>query len=360
MVRSKSTWKRAATAYLRGAFITGIPVWAILGASLVSAVFMAFAGTNPLIAYRALADGAFGSRYCVGITLVKATPLILAGLGAAFSFRAGIFNIGQEGQLYLGGLTATWLGVNFINLPPLLHIPLSLAGGFIAGTLWVLAPAILKARLGVNEIISTLLLNYVAIYLINFFVAGPMRGGETANYQSAPIVGSAALPYIIPGTRLHAGFPIALICALAVYVVLHRMPFGLQVQTVGFNPRAAQHAGIDVNRTIVVSMLISGGLAGLGGACEILGNQRVLMGDFSPGLGYSGIAAALLALNHPLGLTVTSVFLGALRSGGNQMQRVAGVPVTMVYILEGLTILFVIGGIAIRYLLRLRRTLGEV
>ncbi|MBI4321733.1 MAG: ABC transporter permease [Chloroflexi bacterium] len=341
--------KRSTGDVALSAALAGAPVWAVPGALLLVAVIMLGIGTNPTAAFGALADGAFGSPYSLGITINKATPLILAGLGALFSFRAGVFNIGQEGQLYLGGLAATWIGISLTNLPPVFHIFVSLAGGFAAGALWAFVPAILKTRRGVNEIISTLLLNYVAMYLVSFLAFGPLRGPETANYQTAPVAASAELPFILPATRLHAGFLVALACVIAIYVVLWRTPFGLEVRAVGSSPRAARHAGIDVSRTVVLTVLISGGLAGLAGAVEILGVQHVLMGYFSPGYGYSGIVAALIGQSHPAGTLVASVFLGALRAGGSQMQRAAGVPVTMAYVTEGIMVLFVIAGVALRH-----------
>ncbi|MCL5075821.1 MAG: ABC transporter permease [Chloroflexi bacterium] len=331
-------------------FLAFMPLWATAFALAVGAVLIRLIGLNPIEAYQGLWDGAFGNANAIGVTLMQATPLTLAGLGVLFAFRAGLWNIGAEGQLYAGATAATLIALNFPGLPSFVHIPLAMLAGFIAGAIWAGIPGYLKARRGVNEIISTLMLNYVAINAVNWLVRGPLQEPQRYFPQTIPIQRSAELPILLPDSQLHAGIIVALAAAFIVHMILWRTTLGFQVRAVGAGPSAAHYAGINVARSIILTMAISGGLAGLAGTNEILGVQHRLRDTFSPGYGYDGIVVALLGQLQPAGVILASLFFGSLRSGASMMQRTAQVPVTLVYIIQGLVVLLVVGTYVIQQL----------
>lgn len=305
-------------------------------------------GADPIEGLTALVEGSVGSVDALAVTAVRTTPLLLAGLGVALSFRGGLFNIGAEGQLYLGALGATIVGLWPWSLPGWLHMLTALAAGFVFGALWAAVPGLLRAYRGTSEVVITLMLNYVAIELIGFFVdtdTGPL-GERGASYsQSAPIVQSATLPTLVAGTSLHAGILVAIVAALALHLLMAYTPFGFRVRMVGASPRAARYAGVAISRHIVLIMLLSGGLAGLAGASEVLGLRHRLYDRFSPGYGFDAIAVALLAQCHPMALIATAGFFGALRAGANQLQQSTGIEVSLILIIQALTVLFVVGSI---------------
>jgi len=317
------------------------PLIAIASALLVGAILILVAGKNPITAYSALFQESLANYYGFGNTLTKTTPLLLTSLGVLVAFQAGQFNIGGEGQIYMGGLGSALIGLYVKGLPIVIHLPLALLGGFLLGAIWGLIPGYLKAVRGINEVITTLLLNYVAQYLISYLVQGPMMQPGAPSPFSPKLAESALLPRILPQTQTHAGVLIALIAAGIVWVVLVRSPLGYQIATVGQNPTAAHYAGMSVKRTIILVMAVAGGLAGLAGASEVMGLKYRLFENFSGGYGFDAIAIALLSRGSILGVVLTSLFFGALRSGANVMQRSAGVPVTVVYAIQGLTVLFI-------------------
>jgi len=318
------------------------PLWAVVLAFLIGAVVLEIAGIDPLRAYGAMLDGAVGSWAAVGLTLQKSVPLILSGLGVAFAYRCTLFNIGAEGQLYIGALVGTVLALYVPGLPAWLHIPLCLLGGFVGGAIWGGLPGYLRARRGLSEIIMTILLNYVAFWFTSFLVHGPIQ--EPAGYypQTEPVPDSAVLPIFWDAGRLHIGFLIALAIAALVHIVLFRTALGFQIRAVGHNPKVAQHAGISPVRNMIIAMLVSGGLAGMAGIVEILGVQRRLSDFFSPGYGYDAIAVALLGNANPLGVVIAAIFFGALRAGSNMMQRSVAVPAAVAGFIQGITVLFVV------------------
>ncbi|RLG73842.1 MAG: ABC transporter permease [Thermoprotei archaeon] len=301
---------------------------------------MVIEGINPIIAYASLLQGAFGGFYEIGETMAKAAPIMLTGLAATIAFKCRVWNIGGEGQLYVGAVAATWIGLS-IYMHPAVEIPLILIISFLAGALYGLIPGLLKAYFKVNEIVLTLMLNYIAILFVSFLVEGPWRDPSGITY-SPPIAETAYLPVLIPRTRLHLGVILAVLCAIALHLVLHRTIFGYEVTIVGANPEAAKCKGINIPRTIVLTMLISGGLAGLAGMGEVCGIQHRLMGGLSPGYGFFGVIAALLGKLEPLGVLFSSILLGAIFVGADAMQRAAGVSVTIVYMLESFILLFLI------------------
>ncbi len=324
------------------------PLWAVVVSLMAGAGFILAIGLNPAQAFLGLWDGAFGTVNSIGVTVNQATPLILTGLGVLFAFRCGVWNIGAEGQLYMGAAAATAVALHVKGMPAAVHVPLCLAAGAAAGALWGAIPGWLRAVRGVNEVISTLMMNYIAINFVSWLVRGPLQ--ETTRYypQSDLLPESALLPVILPGSPLHAGIIVALAAAAASQFVLWNTTLGFRLRAVGANPFAARYAGLDVGKNVVLAMVISGGLAGLAGAGEILGVQGRLRDTFSPGFGYDGIVVALLGQLHPLGVLLASLFFGSLRSGASMMQRTAQVPVTLVYVIQGLTVLLVVGSYGVR------------
>lgn len=323
------------------------PTIAIASALLVGAILIFLSGANPVKAYTVLFTESLANYYGFANTLTKTAPLLLASLGVLVALKAGQFNIGGEGQIYMGGLGSTLVGLYLSPLPTWIHLPLALLGGFLLGAIWGGIPGYLKAIRGVNEVITTLLLNYIALNLVGYLVHEPLMEPGAPSAYSPLIAESAWLPIVLAKTQTHAGILVGSIAAAIFWVVLARSPLGYQIEAVGLNPVAARYAGISVKRTIVIVMALAGGLAGLAGAGEVLGLKHRLFEQFSPGYGYDAIAIAFLSRGNIGGVVATSLFFGALRSGANVMQRSAGVPVTVVYAIQGLTVLFIAIGFAI-------------
>lgn len=315
---------------------------AVLLALLVGAIMMIAEDISPVTAYASLLEGAFGGRYNVAETLAKASPLLFTGLATIVAFKASFWNIGAEGQLYIGAIAATWVGLTF-SLPKPLHLALALILGFAAGAAFATLPGVLKARLGVNEILVTLMMNYIATYFVSYLVEGPWRDPSGITY-SPPLPDSARYPVLLEGTRLHIGIALSVIAAILVHVLLKRTALGYEMRAVGEGPEAARCSGINVGKVTVLAASISGGLAGLAGVGEICGIQHRLLGGLSPYYGFLGIIVALLARLDPVGSIFSALFLGALFVGADEMQRSAGVPVTMIYIIQGMILLFLLVG----------------
>ncbi len=300
-------------------------------------------GYDAAAALAALWQGAAGSWYALtSATLVRAVPLIVIGLGIALAFRAGAFNIGAEGQFYAGAIAATWVGLHVAGRPAAVALPAVLLAAMLAGAAWVTGPVWLKLRFGVLEVISTLLLNFVAESLVSLMVQGPLQESQHIYPASDPIAEAARLP-LLPGTRLHAGFGLALLGAVVLWYLFRRTLWGFRLRAAGAGPRAAEISGqIDTRRMSAVALLGSGALAGLAGGIEVSGVSYALFQNLSPGYGFTGIAVALLARLHPLGVVATGVLFGALEAGAGAMQRDAGVPAVAVYVVEAVVILVVL------------------
>jgi ABC-type uncharacterized transport system permease subunit len=322
------------------------PLVAVLLALVVSGVLIWTIGKNPVRAFATMWEGSLGSIDSLATTGVRATPLLLCGLSVALSFRIGVFNIGAEGQLYLGAVAATIVGLLPFSVPAWLHITLALMAGFIAGAMLGAIPGYLRAYRNVNEVVVNLMLNYIVTYFVGYLVNvdyGPL-GERGAAYAQSPLLASSShLPILVKGTSLHLGLILGLFLAVALHILINNTPFGFQVRMIGSNPNAARYAGVPVERNIVKTMLLSGGLAGLAGASEIMGLTYRLFDNFSPGYGFDGIAVALLARNNPLGVILSSAFYGALRAGAGRMQQILGIQVSFVNIIMALTILFAVG-----------------
>jgi len=328
-----------------------LPVFATLAALLVGAVMLLFLKVNPLEAYKALWDGAFGTSNAFAETLVKATPLLLVALGICISFRGDVINIGGEGQMIVGALLATWVGLTFTSLPGWLAITIALLGGFLGGAIWGGIPGILKAYFRVNEILSTVMMNAIAVQLMNFLLRDAMIDPAQAERaskipQTARLLEAFHLPRLVP-TRLHLGALIAVLLAILVYILLWRTTLGYRIRAVGQNPHASRYAGIKVPRYIVLSLLLSGAFAGLAGAVQVYGvNYRMITdgsaSGFTGNAGFNGIVAALFGQLHPIWSIPASILFGALLVGANSMQRVVQVPSALITALNGLVVVFVV------------------
>ena len=315
----------------------------VAGLLIVLAIILALAGVDPRSAAVALWSGAFGSSYAVSSTLIRATPLILTGLAVAIGFQAGVFNIGAEGQLLVGAAAATWVALRLGGHAGFLTIPVVLASGAIAGALWAAIAAWLRIRFEVLEVISTIMLNFVAAYLVSYLVRGPLQEPLRIYPQSPSIPTVAHLPHIVPGSRLHLGFAIAIVMCVGAWWVLRTTAAGFRLRVTGANPSAAWSAGlISVNRTTAAAFLISGALAGLAGAIELTGVTYALYEDLSPGYGFTAIAVALLVGLNPLAVIASGIMFGALEAGASALQRDAGVPSVVVSVVEATLILVLV------------------
>jgi ABC-type uncharacterized transport system permease subunit len=319
------------------------PLLALLLGVMILAAGLQLAGYDAVAALGALWRGAFGTWYAFSsATLVRAIPLIIIGLGISLAFRGGALNIGAEGQFYAGAIAATWVGLHVVGRPAGVAMPAVLAAAVLAGGAWVAVPVWLQLRYGVLEVISTLLLNFVAGSLVSLMVQGPLQESKHIYPQSDPIAVTARLP-VLPGTRLHAGLVIALLAAVVLWYLFARTLWGFRLLAVGAGPRAAViSGGIDARRMTAVALLGSGALAGLAGGIEVSGVSYALFQNLSPGYGFTGIAVALLARLEPLGVLATGLLFGALEAGAGGMQREAGVPAVAVYIVEAVVILVIL------------------
>jgi ABC-type uncharacterized transport system permease subunit len=338
-------------------FTALLPVIATLAALAVGAVMLLFLKVNPLVAYRALLDGAFGSPNALAETLVKATPLLLVALGICISFRGDVINIGGEGQMIVGAILATWIGLTFVEWPGWLVVILALLGGFLGGAIWGGIAGFLKAYFKVNEILSTVMMNAIATQLMLFLLRGPMIDPVMAERTSkipetARLLEAFRLPRLAP-TRLHLGVLIAIVLAVLVYIMLWRTTLGYRIRAVGQNPHAARYAGIKVQRYVVFALLLSGAFSGLAGAVQVYGvNYRMITdgsaSGFTGSAGFNGIVAALFGQLHPLLSIPASILFGALLVGANSMQRVVQVPSALITALNGLVVVFVVSSEILR------------
>jgi simple sugar transport system permease protein len=331
-----------------------IPLIAIILALLVGAVILALSGADPVVAYQALFRGAFGSARYIQRTLEKATPLIFAGLAVAFGFKAGIFNIGAQGQLLMGALTAGFVGFAVKGLPPAIHIPLALLSGAVAGAFFGAIPGALRAYSGAHEVITTIMLNYVAINITDYLSDGPLKDTSPGNIVARlPLIEpSAKIPLLGP---VPVGFIIALVVAGLIAYVLERTTFGFEINSVGLNPHASTYAGMKTKLLIVSALVVSGLLAGVGGAVETQGVVGRFQPGFNTGLGFDGLTVALLGRNNPFGVILAALLLGAMRGGANLMQFDAKVSANIIDVIQGLMLLFVTADVLIRTVFRLRK-----
>lgn len=329
-----------------------VPLGAALLAFLFGALMILSLGEDPIEGFRAILDGAFGTGDRIAATAVRATPLLLVGAGITIAFRASVINIGGEGQIIAGALLSTAVALWIPGTPKILLIPIVILAGLIGGGLWGAIPGVLKAYASVNEILSTIMLNIVAVQLMNYLLRGPMidpiEVDGTRIPQTERLTDNAALPTLISGTRLHLGVVIAIVAAIIVYIILWRTPLGFRLRAAGHNPDAARSAGISVERNIVTALAMSGALSGLAGVILVFGSESLRMvtdggsAGFTSSAGYNGIVAALFGGLHPLWTIPSSFLFGALLTGATQLQRVLQIPAALAISLNGLIVLFVV------------------
>lgn len=338
-----------------------VPVIAVLLGLLAGALIMLVTGYNPILGYSALIEGVIGTEYSIGETIRQATPLILAGLAVAFAFRTGLFNIGVEGQLIVGWFAAVWVGISF-DLPSYIHLPLAVLAAAVAGALWAAIPGLLKARLRVHEVIVSIMLNYTALYVTNYMIRNVLTDNTDTTERIAETASlrSEFLSSITDLSRLHWGVVVAIIGAIIMWFILEKTKTGYELKAVGFNEEASRYAGMSVSKNIVLSMVISGALAGLAGAMEGLGTYEFtsVKSGFT-GIGFDGIAVALLGGNTALGVVLAGTLFGALKMGALNMPFVAGVPNELVDIVIALIIFFVASSYVIRLLLERKKRKGD-
>lgn len=331
----------------------GIPVASVLLAISIGAIIVLLSGANPIEAYAGLLKGAFGDPGKIGRTLEKATPLIFSGLAVSFAFKAGLFNIGAQGQLVLGAITAAAIGFGVDGLPLIIHLPLALLGGALAGGLYGAIPGALKTMTGAHEVITTIMLNFIALNITDYLANGPWKDTSPGNIvtRTPDILETAAIPRVF---ELPLGFFIAILVAVAVLWLLTKTTIGFEIRTAGLNPHAAKYAGIKVGRTIILTMIISGFLAGMGGAIETQGVVGRYQPGFNVGLGFDGITVALLGKTHPIGNIFAALLIGAMKAGSSQMQFSAGVPHEIIDVIQALILFFVAAEIIIRRIIGLK------
>jgi simple sugar transport system permease protein len=338
-----------------------VPFLAILTAVVIGGIIIKLVGGDPFLAYKGLLQGALGSKKALSETAVWATPYIFAGLAVALAFKGGLFNIGAEGQLAVGAVFSAligyalpeWLG---FDLPVYIHLPLAIFVGMLTGGIWAGIVGALKAYTGGHEVINTIMMNYIALNTTSFLLNGIMKDRSPTNViaRTPLIAESARMPEIFDGLRIHWGFVLALLVAFLIWWLLNKTTLGFEIRTVGLNPDAAQYAGINVKRTIILTMMLSGALAGLAGSIEVTGlNYRHELG-FSIGYGYDAIAIALLGKSHPLGIVLAAFLFAAMRNGATRMQFLTQLPVDLISMIQALILLFVAADAIIRYIYRIK------
>ncbi|WP_084372413.1 ABC transporter permease [Halalkalibacter krulwichiae] len=330
-----------------------VPLFAVFLGILIGAIVMLLTGYNPVLGYSALISGIFSDPYYLGETIRAITPLTLAGLAVAFAYRTGLFNIGVEGQVIVGWLASVYVGI-VLDLPQVIHLPVAILAGALAGALWGLIPGVLKARFQVHEVIVTIMMNYIALYTANYLIRAYLLvpGERTESISPSASLASPFLQSLTDYSRLHYGFIVALLGCVVMWFILWRTSKGFELRAVGFNQHASMYSGMNVQRNIVLSMVISGGFAGVAGAMEGLGTYGYMsiLSGFT-GVGFDGIAVALLGANTSIGVLLASLLFGGLQVGALNMQARAGVPTELIDIVIALIIFFVASSYIIRWVM---------
>jgi simple sugar transport system permease protein len=317
-----------------------IPIVSVLFSFIVGAILIAAIGGNPLQAYGYLFRGAFGSTSNIGETFVKAVPLIFTGLAATFAYKCGVFNLGAEGQFVMGAVTSIWVSTTFVSISGIPLLILSLVLGAIAGGLWGAIAGVLKITRGLNEMIVTIMLNYIAVFFMGYIYSGPLRAGSVP--QTAAV--TTKLSRIMSGSRVHAGIIIALLVAAVVYYFLSYTSKGFKLRAVGLNKTASEYNGFKVNKFVLISFIISGAIAGLGGSVELHGTQFRLMAGFGQGYGFDGVAIALIGQLNPIATVLVAYLFAILRTGATTMQVGSSMPTSIIDIIQALVIIFAVAG----------------
>ncbi|MCO5152147.1 MULTISPECIES: ABC transporter permease [unclassified Shinella] len=332
------------------------PLAAILATLLLVSLLVLAAGASPLSVFYLVARGAAGSQFALLETLTRATPLIFTGLAVAVAFRAKLWNIGAEAQLYIGGVVTVVLGTGALPLPSVILIPVLMAAAMAAGALLLLGPAVLKTRFGVDEVVTTLLLNFIVLLFVSMLLEGVLKDPMGLGWpQSQKVIAEAQLPRLIQGKRLHLGFVIAIIAAVVVWVITTKTKLGYEMRAVGHNPEGARFVGIPVNLVLMKTALLSGGLAALAGFSEVSGLKGNLTLDLSAGYGYTGIVVAMLAMLNPLGVVASAIFVAGIFVGADAMSRAAKVPSYIADVMVATSLLTMVVAILLtRYRIRWR------
>lgn len=314
----------------------------IFVALVVFSVILLVLGFNPLLSLIAIPFGAFGTPYSASETFIRFIPLLLTSLAFLVAFKARFLNIGVEGQLYMGALATYLVAAQMDGVPGIISIPIIMIAAFMGGVAWLAIPIIMRTKLEINEIFPTVVMNFIAMFMISWLCTGPLKEPGAFNPRTPFIPESTWLLTLFPGLRIHVGVFVVVMLGVLVYLILYKTTLGYKIRAVGQNPQAAKHGGISVSKGLVTAGLMSGGLAGLAGMMEIIGTHHFLLAGFSPGFGYQGIAVAALGNFHPLGVLIAAFFFAVLQIGGESMQRVARVPVDMILILQGVLVLSVL------------------
>jgi ABC-type uncharacterized transport system permease subunit len=332
------------------------PIAAIVATLVAASLLVLAAGASPASVFYLVAKGAAGSQFALLETLTRATPLIFTGLAIAVAFRAKLWNIGAEAQLYAGAVITVVLGTGLLPLPQPILIPVLMIAAMIAGAVLLLIPALLKTQLGVDEVVTTLLFNFIMLLFVSLLLEGPLKDPMGLGWPQSPkIIADAQLPRLIQGRRLHFGFALALAAALATWFMMKKSALGYEMRAVGHNAEAARFAGIPVNKVLVKTALFSGGLAALAGFSEVSGLKGNLTLDLSPGYGYSGIVVAMLAMLNPLGVVLSAIFVAGIFVGADAMSRAAGVPSYIAEVMVAMALLFMVTAMMLsRYRVRWR------
>lgn len=320
-----------------------IPIIILALTFAITSGLILLADVNPLNAYYYFLFAPFESRTSILEILVKSTPLILTGVSVAFAFVSGYYNIGAEGQLYAGAIAAAGLGTIMWGVPAIIAIPIMIIGGFLAGMAWAFIPAILKTRLAVDEVVTTLLMNSIMAYVVSALLNGPWRDPNSGWPQSPDIAPTAVFFKLVPRSRLNFGFIVALVSIIILWLVLNKTSFGLRMKAVGLGKSAAIFAGIKVNRTVMTAALISGGIAGLAGVAEVAGIHFHLIGEISPGYGYTGVIVATLGSLNAFGVGLAAIFFGLIETGAQTLSRELGVPVYLGEVTQAVMLLVTLG-----------------
>ncbi len=336
-----------------------LPVLAFVITFVLTATLIIWADANPFEGYYYFLIAPLSNRVSAIEVLVKSTPLLLTGASVAIAFAAGYWNIGAEGQLYAGAIAATWVGISVgEGMTPLLGIPLMIIAGFAAGMLWALGPALLKVRLNIDEIVTTLLLNTVILLFVSFLLNGPWRDPVSGWPQSPEIAAGTVFPQLLPRSRLHLGFVVALVVIAILWYVLSRTSLGLKMRAAGLGKEAARFAGVKVERTVMTAALVSGGIAGLAGVSEVAGIHFHLIEAISPGYGYTGIVVATLGALNPIGVAIAGMFMGLIDTGSQTVSRALGVPAYLGDVVMATLLLVTLGAMILQNF-RLRRSSAE-
>ncbi|KKM96240.1 hypothetical protein LCGC14_1180140 [marine sediment metagenome] len=317
------------------------PIGLVL-AIFVFCVTLFLLGYDPISALVSIPTGAFGNLTSSSETILRLIPLLLTATAFLIALKARFLNLGIEGQLYIGALLAYLVGANMGVVPSFIAIPVIFIAGFMGGVLWLAIPLIMKTKLGVNEIFPTVVMNFIAMFLIAWLTIGPLKDPNSFTARTPLLPESTWMPLIDPKYRIHVGVFIVVIIALIIYMILHKTTIGYKIRAVGQNPRASEHGGVNVTRVVITAGLLSGGIAGLAGFMEVFGVHHYLSRGFSPGFGYIGIAVAALGIFHPIGVIFAAFFFAVLQIGGESMQRSAGIPIHIIFIMQAVLVLTVL------------------